>query len=369
MPHAPQSPPRDFTLALVLSGGNALGAYQGGAYEALHERGLEPDWVVGASAGAMNGALICGNAPEQRLERLRRFWHVADDAAIGWLDPAFWWPMDEARRTQAAAVSMLAGQADWFVPRTLYGPWWNPFANPEPTSLYDSSPLEAKLAGLLDTDRLNAGAPRFSATAIDVESGEDIVFDTRTHTITPRHLRACGALMPAFSPVDVEGRLVGDGGVSANLPLDPVLGSRFDRPLLCIAVDLLPLSSRRPQSLGETILRTQDLMFATQSRRAIAAWQAVYAERVEQGDDASASLVHISYKDQGREVSGKAFDYSRRSAQERWRAGYADMACALDAIREQPAARPGLSVHALARDEAGTGTLGPVEARLMPVPA
>ncbi|CAG2159606.1 hypothetical protein LMG26411_06835 [Cupriavidus numazuensis] len=61
-------------VVLVLQGGGALGAYQVGVYQALHEAGLEPEWVIGTSIGAINGAIIAGNPPEQRLSRLRQFW-------------------------------------------------------------------------------------------------------------------------------------------------------------------------------------------------------------------------------------------------------------------------------------------------------
>jgi NTE family protein len=363
-------PLQDVRLAVVLSGGNALGAYQAGAYQALHERGMEPDWIVGASAGAINGAVICGNPPQRRLQRLTALWHTrcaGDPSSV--TIPGMG---EEARRTGAVALAMATGQPDWFVPRSLYGPFWNPFGNPEPTSLYDASPLEARVEQLVDFELLNAGTPRYLATAIDVETGGDIVFDNQRHTFTPRHLRACGALLPAFPPVEVEGRLVGDAGVSANLPLDAVLGVRFDRPLLCIALDLLPLSGRAPRTLGEAALRMQDLLFASQSRRSIAAWRAIYQERAKRGDTASVTLLHISYSDQVREVSGKAFDFSRLSAQARWQAGYADAARALDAVRALPLGEPGLAVHALSRpdgENAAEASLARVDWQLAPLPA
>lgn len=356
------SPQADYHLALVMSGGAALGAYHAGAYQALHERGLEPDWVLGASAGAVNGAVICGNPREHRLEKLESLWHVARGGGA----PSVLSEVgDAARRTQVATLTFASGEPDWFVPRAVYGPWWNPFANPEPASLYDASPLEGRLRQLLDFNTLNAGAPRYSATAIDVESGEDIVFDTASHSITPRHVRASAALLPTFSPVEVEGRLVGDAGVSANLPIDAVLDSRFDRPLLIIALDLLPLSAPPPRRLGDAVSRTQDLIFATQSRRSIAAWQAIYAERARREEADSVTLLHVSYADQSREVSGKAFDFSRLSAEARWRAGHRDMVRALDAARSLPVDQPGLRVHALGKD----GGLEAVEWQLAPVTA
>jgi NTE family protein len=352
---------REFDVALVLSGGNALGAYQAGALQALHEHGIEPDWVAGASIGAINGALLCGNRPEQRLARLEAFWTPRPEAASN--GPLF--PGEEARRTAAASWTLAAGRQDLFVPRNLFGPFWNPFANPEPASLYDATPVVGTLERLIDFELLNRGTPRFSATAVDVETGEDVVFDTRSHRIEPDHLRASSALLPVFSPVDVGGRLIGDAGISANLPLDHVLSGAGERPLLCIAIDLLPLRAPRPRSFGETASRTQDLIFATQSRRAIAAWQAIFEARTRTGASASVTLLHVAYADQGREVSGKAFDFSPESVAERWRIGHRDLASALAGVTAGtvPVGSPGLHVFG---QEEGT-SLAKIEWPLAPV--
>lgn len=333
-------------MALILSGGNALGSYQAGAYEALHAHGLEPDWVAGASAGAFNGALICGNPTERRLERLRALWMPSTNRGKAAVQSFAM--IDEARRTSAVAWAMAGGRPDLFVPRNLLGPWWNPFGNPEPSSLYDATPLLATLERLIDFDLLNRGMPRYSLTAVDVETGEDVVFDTRTHRIAPNHIRSSAALLPAFSPVEVNGRLLADAGISANLPLDSVLSDTPNRPLLCIAIDLLPLRGPRPKTLGETVTRMQDLVFATQSRRAIAAWQAIFDERASRGAVGSVTLLHLAYSDHSREVSGKAFDFSPGSSAARWESGRKDLAAALAQFDagEFPVGAPGLSVHA-----------------------
>ena len=70
-------------VALVLQGGGALGAYQAGVYEALAERGYLPHWITGISIGAINGAIIAGNPPELRVERLRAFWEQITDGIAG----------------------------------------------------------------------------------------------------------------------------------------------------------------------------------------------------------------------------------------------------------------------------------------------
>lgn len=362
------------TVALVLSGGNALGAYHAGAYQALAEHGIEPDWVAAASAGAINGAIICGNPADRRLARLEQFWQpaIADGAEAS----DFWsyWA-ETTRRTLAATMTVAMGQADKFAPRHLLGPLWEPYFNPEPSSLYDTTPLGLTLDRMVDFKLLNRGNPRFSATAVDLESGADMVFDTREGTVTADHLRASCALLPAFPPVEVDGRLLVDAGMSANLPLDVVLSRPPKGRLLCIALDLLPLQGRRPGTLGEAIGRAQDLMFATQSRRTLAAWQAIFDERVARadGDDAelpSITVLQLAYADQEREVSGKGFDFSPGSARGRWAAGYRDLSGALAELGRGgiEVGQPGLTVYKPDRGKADAGpvmrvsreSLGPV---------
>lgn len=357
--------PNDYSLALILSGGNALGAYQGGAYQALHERAFEPDWVSGASIGAINGAVICGNRREERLPRLQALWQPAQvDGHDGHMRTA-----EHGRRTMAAAASLLLGKAGFFAPRSIYGPLWNPLGNPEPPSLYDATPLRATLASLIDFGLLNEGAPRFCATAVDIENGDDIVFDTRRGVVTVEHLRASSALLPAFSPVEIAGRLLGDAGISINLPLDVILREPPPRPLLCLAIDLLPLEGARPRTIGETVSRAEDLLFATQSRRAIAAWQAIFAERAEHTPCPPVTLVHIAYSRQDEEVSGKAFDFSPTSAASRWAAGHDDVAAALDELQTSDitGARPGLTVMRLRPAGAAGMRLQEVHWKLGPV--
>lgn len=76
------------TVALVLQGGGALGAYQAGVYEGLLEAGIEPDCLSGISIGALNTAIIAGNPPERQVERLREFWNTICEPYYGWSSPA-----------------------------------------------------------------------------------------------------------------------------------------------------------------------------------------------------------------------------------------------------------------------------------------
>jgi predicted acylesterase/phospholipase RssA len=79
-------------IALVLQGGGALGAYQAGVFEALAEAGIEPDWIAGISIGAFNSAIIAGNPPEARVDKLRQFWESVTEPFVEW-QGSFPWPV------------------------------------------------------------------------------------------------------------------------------------------------------------------------------------------------------------------------------------------------------------------------------------
>ncbi|MGI4876015.1 MAG: patatin-like phospholipase family protein [Janthinobacterium lividum] len=333
------------SVVLVLSGGNALGAYQAGGYQALHDRNVRPDWVIGASTGAINGAIICGNPEEERLARLAEYWGLG--AVPSGPVRAPWWNDigEDLRRSVAVSTTMMIGQPNVFAPRPQPSTFWEPIGGVGGPSLYDTGPLGASLDRLADFDRLNTGIPRYSATAVDLETGEVVTFDTSKHAVGAEHVRASGALLPAFPPVEVDGRLLGDGGLAANLPIDTLLAEPPEGTTLCIALDLLPLRARRPRTLGEAASRMQDLMFASQSRRSLAAWQALYDQRPKDVTTAI-TLLHLSYDRQDAEVAGKAFDFSPKSVRERWDAGYRDVTAALASVDDGSIAigQPGLLV-------------------------
>ncbi len=302
----------DLRIVLVLAGGNALGAYQAGVIQALHEGGIAPEWIIGTSAGAINGAIFAGNAPDVAVAKLAAFWR--SDGFDWWQA----WP-ESWRRTIETSATLLGGRPGMFGPLGTAM-----FAAPTP-ALYDSSPLAATLESSVDFARLNDGTPRFTAVSVDLETGAEVAFDTGDRRIGAEHIRASAALPPAFPAVQVDGRLYVDGGLASNLPLDPALSTPSSRPTLCIAVDLLPMRSGRPDTLGAMAARAQDLTFASQTRRTIARWQAQYAT-----DPAfrgcSVTLAQLLYADQGREVAGKAMDFSPASVRQRWERGLRDAA-------------------------------------------
>lgn len=304
------------TIALVLSGGNALGAFQAGALVELEARGREPGLIAGGSIGAINGALFAGNPRGKRGEALATFWRPGGPSP-------FSGAAETVRRSAAAQAVLVGGYTPCFRPRL----GWPPPLDTGELSLFDTDSLVPTLEALVDFGRLDGGAPRFVATAVDLETGEDLAFDTAVHAVRAHHVRASAALIPLFPPVEIDGRWCGDAGLSANLPLDIALADPPPGPLLCIAIDLMPLQSGRPKTLGEMAARLPDITFAIQARRAVERWKAVHRNRAE-----GMTLLHLPYRAQAEEVALKAFDYSPATVRQRWDAGRSAMADALDRI-------------------------------------
>ncbi len=323
---------RTSRTALILGGGNALGANHAGAYEQLHQSGVRPDWVVGASIGAVTGAILAGNAPEDRLPKLNQFWAESMVHTSGSLSIT-----EKGRQIYNgvhAALTMMHPRPSIFRHR-LPGPWSMLPGVPNDVALFDHGPLRHTLERLVDFDRLNAGEVRFSVAAIDIETGEEVYFDTTRDTIRPDHILASAAIPPAFPPVEIDGRLLCDAGYTNNLPLDPPFREPLAEDLVCIAVELFSLRSPRPQSLDAVLERAHDLIFASAGRRTIEALEREYQLR-EQVDPNGprVRLVHLAYQAAGHELSAKTFDYSPSSIRDRWAAGQSDMAHGLALLHE-----------------------------------
>jgi len=319
-------------VALVLSGGIALGAYQAGAYSALHAvPALWPAHIAASSVGAVNGAIIASTAPEARVCALQKFWNgFASDR---------WWPwarwVNQVPRVHRRAYRWLQVLQTrvWGCPGAIRPRWFGVFER-EPVSLYDLSPLRARLERELDLDRLNVGPVRFSVISTDVVTGEPVVFDTgRGDRIGPEHLIASCGFLPEFPPVEIGGRLLGDGGLAANAPIEAVLDddARPGDDLLCFVIDLFASAGRRPTSLDQAALRCLDLMFGNQTARALRASEREEALRRRGNDDARrATFVPVRYGG-GPDEPGveKLFDFSTSALMQRWDAGRADMSAAI----------------------------------------
>lgn len=246
---------------LVLQGGGALGAYQAGAYEGLAEAGFLPDWVVGISIGGINSALIVGNPPERRVERLRAFWNLVSSYALTpaeWIDPIR--PMYNKLSTSTVEMFGIPG---FFVPRL--GGAFGAGKDGVP-SVYDTSPLRDTLKRLADFDLINEGKTRLSLGAVNVATSASVYFDSRHTRITPDHVRASGALPPGFPSVVIDGEHYWDGGVVSNSPLWYVAEHATVPNALVIAIDLFSAAGELPQDLDQVDERTNQIRYSSKTR-------------------------------------------------------------------------------------------------------
>lgn len=339
-------------IALVLQGGGALGAYQAGVYQAMHENALTPDWVVGTSIGAINAALIAGNPEENRVERLREFWtRISHADAIDMkqvLDPA-----RRANTWLATADAVTQGVPGFFSPRPF-----NLFAAgmavaADKASFYDTHPLADTLQELIDFTYLHGpeGA-RLTVNAVKVTSGELVSFDSDVQPIGVDHIMASGALPPGFPPVRIDGELYWDGGLYSNTPLETVLDDRPGQDRLCFMVDLWNAVGPEPTTMDEVQTRQKDVMFASRSARHIETYlrlhrlqdmvRALYEELPpelkgsagrkmleEVGCNTTIHVVRIPYGGQDWHMAAKDVNFSRGSIEWRWEQGYQDAGCAI----------------------------------------
>ena len=280
------------TIALVLQGGGALGAYQAGVMEGLATAGIEPDWVAGISIGAINAALIAGNEPGDRVAKLRDFWTTvsrpaAYPDAMAFMD-AIVEPVDDWRRQiwngWNAWRALTEGQRGFFTPRpasAFVGP-----QAPSAASFYDTAPLKATLERLVDFDRINAGATRLTVSAVNVETGNFEAFDNQhgrwRKRIRAEHIMASGALPPGFPAVAIEepGPLAAsrdsgaprpvhyywDGGLVSNTPLTQVLDDHPRRDTLAFQVDLWSARGNVPTNVIDAQERVKDIQFSSRTR-------------------------------------------------------------------------------------------------------
>ena len=213
-------------IALVLQGGGALGAYQAGVYQALHEADVEPDWVSGVSIGAINSAIIAGNTRRQRLKALRTFWERITERKVWHYTPDGDF-FRKARNAASCWLTMMQGQPGFFTPRSL-SPWMSPPGSATATSYYDSAPLIETLNDLVDFSMINDKNVRFSVGAVNVLSGNFVYFDNSHDTIGPEHVAASGALPPALPMVRIGTDHFWDGGIVSNTPLQHLLDEDSD---------------------------------------------------------------------------------------------------------------------------------------------
>ena len=375
----PPSAPSEECI-LVLQGGGALGAYQGGVFEALAADDCNPNWIAGISIGAINAALIAGNAPADRVSRLREFWRMVTSGGEAALPdthlPARNW-LNEASATRA----LLFGVPGFYAPRVPPAPF-QPRGTLAAISYYDTAPLVATLERLIDFKRLNTGPTRLSVGAVPVRTGTFPDFDSARPTLDVRHIMASGALPPGFPPVEIDGEHFWDGGLVSNTPLQHVLDQPGKLRRVVFQVDLFAARGALPTTLTEVTEREKDIRYSSRTRlnttvemdrqviaQAARRLLAKLPAALKHDPDAQAlasircesavDVVHLIYRSKHYESQSKDYEFSRLSMEEHWRAGRADMARTLHDSRWLGRERRGVGVHVfdLTSDHPGASTV------------
>ena len=347
----PATTPARAMPVLVLQGGGALGSYQAGAYQALCRHDFEPEWVAGISIGAINAAIIAGNAPEKRVERLKEFWEQC-------ASPVPWNPIVKSDRGRtvfneaSAALIATFGVPGFFTPRIPPAPLWPP-GSPQSQSYYDTAPLRKTLEHLVDFDRINDAKTRLSVGAVSVTTGnfcyfDNVQFKKRGKKIGPEHIMASGALPPGFPSIEIEGEHYWDGGIASNTPLDYVLDEETRRDLLIFQVDLFSARGPLPTSLLEAAEREKDIRYSSRTRMNTDKNKQIHNARKavrdligklpedlkndpsvailrEAAKENTVTVVHLIYRSKNYESSSKDYDFSHVGMVEHWGAGVRDV--------------------------------------------
>ena len=370
------------TIALVLQGGGALGAYQAGVYEGLHEAGIRPNWLAGISIGALNAAVIAGTPESDRVERLRSFWETICGVPVDW--PAapdlmsnlpFAMSFRPVQNSAAAMRALLAGQNGFFKPR-FPPPFLSPFTGDPATSYYDTAPLKATLERLVDFDRLNSGETRVSVGAVNVRTGNLVYFDNAERKLRAEHFMASGALPPGFPAIEIDGEFYWDGGVVSNTPLSYVLATEPRRDTLTFQVDLWSAKGRMPSDLMEVSSRQKDIQYSSRTRaitshmlRMQKMRQALQTVMKHVPEAALAdpeikaiadlachrvyNIVHLIYQSKMYEGHSKDYEFGLDAMREHWQSGLDDIRRTLADPRrlDRPASAIGVVTHDIHRRE------------------
>jgi NTE family protein len=338
-------------IVLVLQGGGALGAYQAGAFEALAAEGFTPSWIAGISIGAINGAIIAGNAPEARVDKLKSFWERVSSDLRGLPLTA-----DGRHRSifndTSALLSLSLGVPGFFAPRAT-PPIFSPADAPEGVSYYSTAPLIATLSEHVDFDYLNKHGPRLAVGAVNVKDGNFAYFDKLKEPIRIEHVMASGALPPGLPPVRIGTDYFWDGGLVSNTPLQYVLDEPVTADALDIfQVDLFSASGTLPATLLDAVEREKEIRYSSRTRlntdmmakrhemrcalkRLLAKLPKTLRNDPDairlanDGADPNITLVHLIYRERAYETHARDYEFSRISVEEHWEQGHKDAMKAL----------------------------------------
>jgi NTE family protein len=336
-------------IVLVLQGGGALGSYQVGVYQALHEACIEPDWIIGTSIGAINASLIAGNPPEQRLSRLTEFWKRMEqnqawqlrEILSGFGDGLAYWS------------TIAHGIPGFFRPNPLAHFGESYPLGAERAGYYSTVPLEATLSELVDFDLVNGGRPRLTVGAAHVRTSQMRYFDSRDGRLDVRHIMASGALPPAFPAVRIDGELYWDGGILSNTPTEVVFDDNPRKDSLIFAVHLWNTHGAEPTTMAEVFNRHKDVQYSSRIMSHIARQQQAHrlrhvinqlaarlpeAERDKPevreltgyGCQTRMHVVQLLAPQLDRETHTKDIDFSPGGIKKRWELGHAHTKAVLE---------------------------------------
>jgi NTE family protein len=328
-------------VVLVLQGGGALGAFQVGVYEALHEAGIEPDWVIGTSIGAINAAIIAGNAPKQRSERLHSFWSSVEQRAGDHLPEL----VPGLGSVFANVMTMAHGVPTFFSPNPAAWLGLHAPLGIEGAAYYSTRPLRETLGELVDFEYINGRHIRLTVGAVNVNNGEMRYFDSRDEAICLEHVMASGALPPAFPAVRVDGEPYWDGGLYSNTPIEAVLDDKPRQDSVIFAVQMWNPEGSEPETLWEVAGRQKDIQYASRAKSHIARQKQIHhlrhiirelAKHVPEKTRNSAAVkelaswgcgttMHVARLNAPRldgEDQLKDIDFTRAGIRSRWQAGY-----------------------------------------------
>jgi len=334
-------------VVLVLQGGGALGAYHIGAFEALHSAGFEPDWVAGISVGAFNAAIIAGNDPADRLEKLAGFWHE-----ISWPELPFgprYLPLQLLHHRLSSAEALAFGQPNFFSPRPL-SPYLLTDARPDELSFYDTTPLHKTLQRFVSFERINRQATRLTLGTTNLASGLLEFFDSATQPIDAAHVIASGSLPPGLPATKIGDAFYWDGGCVSNTPLEALAAAQGSEPLLVFVIDLWDAAGPLPNTMSDVLWRAKQIQYAGRAAHDLRVVESVanHLHALAIAKDAGLpemsglpdtlalrqgrlDLVHITYHPGANHIASSDTEFSRSSIAARRNAGRLDMQCALAA--------------------------------------
>ena len=357
-------------VVLVLQGGGALGAYQLGVYQAMHEAGIEPDWVVGTSIGAINGALIAGNPPEQRMARLHAFWDRMEIEGSAWFGSHAGPGLDLMGQAWGNLRTVSGGLPGFFRPSLAGLLGAHAPTGIEHAAYYSTAPLRETLGDLIDLDYLDSQRTRLTVGAVNARTGAMTYFDSRQQPLRLEHVMASGALPPAFPAVRIDGEPYWDGGIYSNTPTEVVLDDNPRRDSVIFSVQLWNPQGPEPETLWQISGRQKDIQFSSRSASHVAEQQKIHklrhiirelvkhlpderrrdpqvAELASWGCGTTMHMVQLTAPRLLNEDQTKDIDFTHQGITARWEAGHADACRAIAQApwRQAVDPRDGVVIH------------------------